>query len=128
MPTVPAITTRLGKGHMGVKMTDLDHNYTDAVSAFYEDRLHKLGHYARQWPLRVAHSKVGKGHPTHIEGTNQCHLLCWLEKDDGRTHCGQGIFPLAIGVNRYTVDPNGIIHAIQAHIMQCHAEVIEHAD
>ena len=106
------------------RITDLDRNYTDSVKAFYEDRLHRLSHYARQWPVKVAFSKVRDGHPTAMPGTRQCHLVCWLEKD-GRTHCGQGISVLAIGSTLYGVTMNNITQAIQGHIMQCHSEVIE---
>ena len=113
---------------VGIQLTDLDHNYTDEVKAFYEDRLRKLDHYSGQWPIRVAFSKIGKGHPTHMEGTRQCHLLCWLEKPDGITHCGQGVYVLAIGPNLYTVRPDGIKQAIKTHIAQCHSEVISNAD
>jgi hypothetical protein len=111
-------------------MTDLDHNYTEEVRAFYEDRLHKLGHYARQWPIRVAFSKTRDqtaiGGPE--AGTRQCHLLCWLEKEDGVTHCGQAVYILAVGPKLYTVRPDGITQSIQSHIMQCHSEVVKHAD
>jgi hypothetical protein len=109
---------------VSVNPSDLERNYTAEVKSFYDDRLHRLGNYARQWPVKVAFSKVGRGHPTHNEGARQCHLVCWLESGDGRTHCGQGVSVLSIGPNLYSLTMNGITQAIQGHIMQCHSEVI----
>lgn len=107
-----------------VNATDLQHNYTDEVAAFYDDRLRRLDHYAGQWPIRVAVSTIQKGHPTHEVGTRQIHMLCWLEKDAG-IHCGQGVYVLATGQTLYCVRPDGLIQGIKTHIAQCHMEVIE---
>lgn len=106
-----------------VSVGDLEHNYTAEVAAFYDDRLQRLEHYANQWPIRVAFSKI-RADATHNPGLRQCHLLCWLEKDAG-IHCGQAVSVLATGQTLYCIRPEGIVQGIKTHIAQCHMEVIE---
>lgn len=115
--------TRAIAGVVMVSAADLERNYTDEVKAFYGDRLRTLEAYARQWPVRVAFSKI-RDDATHNPGQRQCHLLCWLDVGNG-IHCGQAVSILAVGQTLYCIRPDGIVQGIKTHIAQCHMEVIE---
>jgi hypothetical protein len=100
----------------------LARNLTPEVRGYMETRMVKLTDAAVNWPVKVAVSHIGKGHPTHDPGTRVVHLLCWLPGQVN--HCGQAVCILALGQAFYQVTSEDILRGIRLHIDRCHSEEV----